>query len=199
MSEPISPEPPSLTIPFRVREHDGQVSVFYTVNSNPARLGFELLELPFPLSRIEGFPVCRAEVLYAGEGYNRLMGWIQVITVTEANGSQWASVDVAPIFWEDDSPFAAFGYLPTLFDAPGPNPPRSDETWVAETFLVIVPDIAKTRRVTPVLGFRWGYELRSSRPQPLPATAVGEAEWQRCLDALTSRYLSWDFTARFER
>lgn len=43
--------------------------------------------------------------------------------------------------------------LETLFDAPGPKLPRSDETWLAESFLAACPDVARSKRVQGVAGF----------------------------------------------
>lgn len=189
---------PALTIPFYIRGYDGHVSVFYGVNTDPPRWGFRLFELPFDTSLVEGFPVCQAEIAYPGEGYYAFMGWIQVVTVTESTGRVWASVDVAPMLAQTDSPFADFGYRPTMFDAPGPNPPRSDESWVAETFLAIVPDVARSRRVRAVLGFRWGYSLKDMRACPLAIEVAGESDWQRCLGTLRDQYPAWEFDLRFQ-
>jgi hypothetical protein len=183
-------------LPFRVRGYDGRVSVFYETNHDPARWGFQHLDLPFDIALAGGFPVCRAVVDYAGDGYHAVMGWIQVVTVTNAGGAR-ASVDVFPMHRESDTPFAEFGERPTLFDAPGPNPPRGDETWVAESFLAVVPDVARSRRVRAVLGFRWGYELRGMRATPLPVEVAGEAGWRRCLDTLRRDYPTWAFAPHF--
>lgn len=184
-------------IPFQVRGSSGRIRVVYGVNSDPERWGFHLLDLPFDISRVEGFPIFQATIDYGGSGYHGYMGWIQVVTVTETSGESWASVDVAPMLWESDSPFAAFGYLPGMFDAPGPNPPRSDETWVAETFLAVVPDIARTRRVRAVCGLRWGYDLQRASATPRPLETASEADWGRCVGVLREAYPSWEFAAGF--
>jgi hypothetical protein len=187
---------PALVLPFRLRGYDGRVSVFYGVNRHPARWGFQHLGLPFDIALTGGFPVCRAVVDYAGEGYHAVMGWIQVVTVTDATGVR-ASVDDFPMHRGLETPFAEFGERPTLFDAPGPNPPRSDETWMAESFLAVVPDVARSRRVQAVLGFRWGYELTAMRATPLPVEAASETDWQRCLDALRRDYPAWVLAPHF--
>jgi hypothetical protein len=183
----------SLTIPFHLRGYNGWVSVCYLTNTDPAAWGFNLLALPFDISLAAGFPVCWATIDYAGVGYHAVMGWIQVVTVTDSSGRTRSSVDVSPIFWQTDSPFADFGHLPTLFDAPGPNLPRANETWVAESFLTIVPDVARSRRVRAVLGFRWGYDLREMRATPRSLELTSAADWRRCVAVLRERYPNWEF------
>ncbi|MGH2588771.1 MAG: hypothetical protein ACRDJE_27935 [Dehalococcoidia bacterium] len=167
--------------------------MFYHVNADPAYWGFGLLSLPFDISLTEGFPVFQAVIDYSGAGYHAGMGWVQIVTVTGPGGRVRSSVDVAPIFRDIDYPFAEFGHLPTLFDAPGPNPPRSDETWVAESFLTVVPDVARSRRVRAVLGFRWGYDLKEMCAAPRPVELTSEADWQRCRAVLQDRYPNWEF------
>lgn len=93
-----------------------------------------------------------------------------------------------------DSPLAGFGYLPTFFDAPA-NPDHPDGEWVAETFLVALPDIARTRRLAAVTGFRWGYRLAAGIPAPLPAAPIGPQRWEARRPMLTSAYPSWTFLA----
>lgn len=184
---------PALVMPFHLRGYEGHVSVFYGVNRDPDRWGYGRLGLPFPIERAIGFPVRRAEIAYAGEGYRAVLGWLQVITVTDRDGERRSSVDVAPIHRESDTPFAKYGYLPTLFDAPGPNPPRSDETWVAESWLASVPDVARSRRVRAVLGFRWGYVLTEGRAALLDLQVADANDWRRCRDVLGARYPGWQF------
>ena len=40
-------------------------------------------------------------------------------------------------------------------------------TMPADTWLVAVPDIIRTRCLEPLAGFRWGYRLRAHRPELL--------------------------------
>lgn len=188
---------PALVLPFHLRGSAGRVAVFYEANTDPARWGFPLLALPFDVMFAAGFPVCQAVIEYAGEGYHAVMGWLQVVCVTDHAGHTDVSVDIAPVHAQSDTPFIAYGSLPTLFDAPGPNPPRSDETWLAESFLAIMPDVARSRRVQALLGFRWGYELTAMRPTLLPLQVASEDEWQRCASILRERYPGWDFAPRF--
>ena len=130
---------PVLELPFRLRGHDGVVAVSYGVNEDPDAWGFDVFELPFDRGLVRGFPLMLATIAYAGPGYRALMGWIQVVTVEEHTPPRtWASVDVYPMHWQVETPFVTFGQSPALYDAPGPNPPRANERWTAETFLASV-------------------------------------------------------------
>jgi hypothetical protein len=190
----LARERPALVLPFRLRGYDGEVSVFYGVNDDAAALGFDLLELPFPSERAHGFPLCAATIDYAGPGYRAAMGWIQVVTVRDAaTGEVTPSPDLYPMHYGLETPFAPFGFAPTFFDAPGPNPPRSDETWLADTFLTACPDVARTRRVAPLLAFRWGYELRAARPAALPIEERDLDAWTDVLPTLREAFPSWTF------
>ena len=101
-------------------------------------------------------------------------------------------MDLPPILADAGSPLAAFGYLPVMFDAPA-NPDHPDGEWIAETFLVIVPDIGRTRRLVALTGFRWGYRLASGRPTPLPVSPIGPERWQANRPMLKEAYQDWSF------
>ena len=186
---------PTLTLPFDLRGYSGKVTVFYGVNEDPEYWGFGFLNLPFPLEFIKGFPVCEARIDYEGQGYTATMGWIQLITVKDrATSETWVAIDQMPNQDGIDVPFTPFGHLPTMFDAPGPNPPRSDETWLAETFLVACPDVARTRTVEVVTGFSWGYELEAMKATSLPAQGLELAAWNKHLPYLKQTFPSWTFS-----
>lgn len=187
-----------LELRFRLRGYDGTVFVDYGVNDDPPAWGFDLLHLPFDLALVHGFPLLLASIDYAGPGYRALMGWIQVVTVEMRQPEQTvAETDVYPIHWPLDTPFVTFGQHPTVFDAPGPNPPRTDERWTAETFLAVCPDGARTRTVVPVLGFSWGYDLQQMRATSFPPAVATEADWKRCLLTLSDAYPDWEFRSEF--
>jgi hypothetical protein len=101
-------------------------------------------------------------------------------------------MDLPPRLAEAGCPLATFGYLPTMFDAPA-NPDHPDGEWLAETFLVMVPDIARSRRLVALTGFRWGYRLLSGRPTPLPASPIGPERWQANRPMLAEAYQDWSF------
>lgn len=189
-----SPDP-ALALAFTCRNDAGTVYVHYGVASDPAALGFDLVATGFDKVRFAGFPVIRAEVSLGGAGYRAVVGWLQVISRSVAAGGELAvEVDLPPVLATADSPLACFGYLPTFFDAPA-NPDHPDGDWIAETFLVAMPDIARTRRVAAVTGFRWGYRLAAGRPAPLPVAPVGARRWEAHRPMLTRTYPNWTFLA----
>jgi hypothetical protein len=73
------------------------------------------------------------------------------------------------------------------------NPDHADGEWLAESFLVAVPDVARTRQLAAVTGFRWGYQLTAGRPDPLPVIRVGPDRWRAHWSLLTERYPTWTF------
>jgi hypothetical protein len=133
-----------------------------------------------------GFPVCTAALTYDGEGINAFFGWIHVITAVGE-----VTVDLLPNLDQTD-PFYTYGYLPTFFDAPA-NPGHPDGTWRADTFLVLVPDVVRSRVVVPVAGFSWGYDLSASRPTVLPATELQTDDWAEHRDLLEASHPVWVF------
>jgi hypothetical protein len=188
---------PELVLPFSCRGGTGSVQVHYGVTADPEEIGFGLVAVGYDPARFRGFPAVRAEVSFGQDGYRAVFGWVQIITRTteptsDAAGETEVSVDLAPLLADQDCPLAFFGYLPTLFDAPA-NPDHPDGDWVAESFLVAVPDIARTRRLAPVTGFNWGYRLKSGRAQPLPAGPAGPQRWLAHRAMLAERHPTWSF------
>ncbi len=88
------------------------------------------------------------------------MGWVQVITRSFDND---VSVDALP-FLADAGPLYAYGYLPTFFDAPA-NPDHPDGEWRADTFLVIAPDVMRTRVARTGRRLRLGVPHRRRPPR----------------------------------
>ena len=137
-------------IPFNLKGCNGTTSVFYGINDDPIRVGFDYLpNLPFDLNRSRGYPVVHARIEdYAGSGYRIFCGWIQIVTSIyldshdheKARSETFVSVDIAPALEESDIPFAVYGYFPQLFDAPCCNLGRYAELqWTADSFLTTVP------------------------------------------------------------
>ena len=183
-----------LTVPFRLRGADGRVTVRYGTNHDAKRWGFDLLGLPFDLKSLEGFPVFEASVDYPTPGYRSFMGWVQLVTVTDTKtGIAETTVDQLPIFRDLEVPFMGLGAPATAFDAPGPNPPRTDETWTAWTFLTICPDVGRTKRLAPVMAVRWGHVLVEGKPTAVPVEAVSLDQWDRLAPVLRARFPSWQF------
>jgi hypothetical protein len=187
-----SPDP-ALVLPFTCRGDAGTVEVRYGVTTDPAALGFGLVASGFGNARFAGFPVIRAEPSLDAEGYRAVVGWLQVISRhIAASGELVVETDLPPLLAATDSPLAGFGYLPTFFDAPA-NPDHPDGDWVAETFLVAVPDIARTRRLAALAGLRWGYRLTAGTPAALPVEPIGPERWDAHRPMLAAAYPSWAF------
>ena len=163
-----------------------------STNDDPVAIGHPLVAAPFDPEAFRGFPVVRASVEYEGAGLFAVMGWVQVIRHFDEHGGEVdLAVDRFPLGAED-SPLYTYGYLPTFFDAPA-NPDDPDGVWRADTWLVVVPDIVRTRRIAAVTGFGWGYRLRSGRPELLPLTRLSRSEWLALLPRLRVEHPRWAF------
>jgi hypothetical protein len=98
----------------------GQVNVVVAVNANPQMLGCR------PAAK--GFPYSSASVSDAARGYAAAMGWIQLVRSTDgASGGASFEMDPLEPLGPVSHPFAFFGFLPTLFDAPPRDTPSA--TW----------------------------------------------------------------------
>jgi len=183
-------EQPVLTIPFYLRDYPGSVAVYYGVNQNPQHWGFHL----FGREGAAGYPICQAIIDFAGPGYYAFMGWLQLVSIQEAE-AEHATIflDTWPNLFDADVPFAEFGYLPTLFDAPSPDPALDDQTWQAESFLVVCPDVFFSRKIIEVVGFRWGYTIEQAKPTIRPVEVLPQARWNQHLSFLRKRLPSWEF------
>ena len=195
------------SIPFHLKGYAGKVSIYYGVNDDPLKVGFDALPgLPFNLDACRGYPVIHARIeAYAGSGYRTLCGWIQIVTSVylDARDGQpprsetFVSADVAPAFDATDIPFATYGYLPQLFDAPCLN--LGDYTklrWTADTFLTTVPVRSRDEEISRLLGFRWGYlenDTPGEKPVLLPLKITDAQVWNQHLAYLREQYVSWRF------
>jgi hypothetical protein len=80
-----------LTIPFHIRGNDGTVHVEYLINEDPRRWGNTLVASAAAAAALyaeeigRGFPLCRASVTYAGEGYAAVMAWTQILHFSGAS------------------------------------------------------------------------------------------------------------------
>jgi hypothetical protein len=181
----------SLTLPFDLRGAPGRVRVEIFVNDDPVRIGHRLVAIGFDAERFRGFPVAYAFVDYDGVGLHGWMGWMQTISRSAVDGSSEFDVDCFPL-GAPDSPLYAYGYLPTFFDAPA-NPDQPDGVWQADTWLVAIPDVIRTRRLGPIVGFRWGYRLEHGRPQVGPLAPLNHAAWLTLVPQVRSMYPNWEF------
>lgn len=178
-----------LSIPFETRGNRGLISVRIVPNDDPWASGHQLLVPGLNAEAFRGFPICTASLRYHGQAIAGIMGWIQVAT-REFDGEM--SVDRAPNLDQTD-PFYTYGYLPTFFDAPA-NPDHPDGIWRADTFLVVVPDVNRSRIVEPIAGFSWGYRLQSGRPTLLDVTALSASGWAGHSAVLEKSHPAWTFT-----
>jgi hypothetical protein len=195
------------TIPFWLKGYDGRVSVYYGVNEDPVKVGFDSLPgLNFDIDMCRGYPVMQARIEnYEGSGYRTFCGWIQVVTNTyldshnreKAKPETFVSLDIGPAFQESDIPFASFGNLPQFFDAPCLNLGKYAELrWTADTFLTSIPARSRNEEISWLLGFRWGYienDIPGQKPALLPIEITDPQVWNNHLPYLREQYGNWKF------
>jgi hypothetical protein len=197
----------TMLIPFNLKGYNGKVSVYYGVNDNPIKVGFDSLAgLNFDIDGCRGYPVMHALIeSYEGSGYRTFCGWVQIVTNVyfdshnreESRTETFVSMDVAPAFQESDIPFASYGNMPQLFDAPCLNLGKYAELrWTADTFLTSIPTRSRDEEVSWLLGFRWGYlekDIPNEKPTLLPLEVTEPQVWNKHLPYLREQYRSWKF------
>lgn len=184
---------PTLQIPFRLRGEEGRALFYYTVNEDPGFWGFDLLGLPFDIGLAKGFPVFLARTDFPAAGYRGEAGWLQLLQISSHEGE---IPDIALDMDERHYP-VSLSFRPSLFDAPGPNPPRNHEIWEAETYLVACPDVSRSPRLFAVLGVGWGYDLVHGVVFARPLRQLSEAHWQNRLEFLRNQCPGWSFQKSF--
>jgi hypothetical protein len=194
-------------IPFSLKGYSGKVAVYYATNDDPITVGYDSLPgIPFNISLSRGYPVIHARIeAFGGTGYRMFFGWIQIVTSVyrkshdqkTASTKTFVSVDIAPAFQDSGIPFAAYGVLPQLFDAPCLNLGNNVElTWTADTFLTTVPMRSREEEIERLSGFRWGYsenDLPEERPKLLPLQVTDGQVWNQHLTCLRKEYSHWRF------
>jgi hypothetical protein len=176
-----------LSLPFAARELRGVVKVAVYPNAEPALVG--------SADWAYGFPICEASIEWDAQGYQALLGWVQVVGM-RAPGTDaprnWAT-DPLEVYEGLNTPFGFYGLSPTLFDAPA----RSDRTrpldWHAESFLCSAPSRPMAREAKPVAGFSWGFVLNHGEIATIEPSALDLTAWTRHLDLLRSTYPGWTF------
>lgn len=166
--------------------HDGnhgRVEVSVVANTDPPSLGCNDDNL--------GFPACTASVDYPGGGYQRMVGWVQLVRSTDAVSADF-EMDPNFLFPDADNPYCYYGYSPTLFDCPG-REHREDMDWVAHSFLAASPIEAGARLVTPLQGFSWGFTRRNGRINLAPLAQLQPGDWDQHRAYLGSTYPGWQF------
>ena len=188
----MSKPPASVRLPFTSRGAAGSVEVTVQTNLDPAGLGCPLLDPSLPADAAAGFPVCRASISTDLGGYAAAFGWIQVVRSTDAPNPDVFDIDPLALFRGVSTPFAFFGIKPLLFDAPFRDR-RYDLGWLAHSFLCEVPDGVMSRRVTPLVGFSWGFQVAQGDVTIHPARALDLPEWNQHLTLLAGHYPDWTF------
>ena len=118
-------------------------------NDAPWASGHRLVVPDLDAEAFRGFPICTATLRYHGQGINAIMGWVQLVTTTDAaTRSTTVEVDVLP-FLADAGPLYAYGHLPTFFDAPA-NPDRPDQ----ESYLIYIKSSLTGDEPEPVLNYK---------------------------------------------
>jgi hypothetical protein len=183
----------TLELPFRLRERDGRVVVRVEKSDDPDDLGLSLVAVGYDRAAFVGFPVLEAVVRYEGRGPRAWMGWLQVISRLDADGTRTDEVDAVSLVG-DESPLYTFGYAPTLSDCPS-NPGHPDGDWTADAYLVAIPDVIRSKVLQPITGFRWNYRLRSGRPESIfePVSLPGVTWDQHRQHLLAPNYPAWTF------
>jgi len=185
----------ALRIEFSLRGLDGVIVAALTVNTDPASLGYSLLFEGESLDAARGFPVCRASVAYPANGYAAMFGWTQMVRSTDGAGHDF-EMDPIAIYRDVSTPFAWFGFLPELFDAPSRGE-RYDMDWEAHSFLCVSPDAVLTPRVQAVAGFRWGFSISNADITFAEPAVLDAGTWDSHLLLLRSSYPEWTFDAGF--
>ncbi len=181
-----------LTVPFQTggRDgHTGRVEVVIRPNDDPVRSGHTSVIPEVEPAALQGFPVVTAHVLLDVVGPAGVFGWVQLVTQRLDRGRIHRAIDA--VEWM--APMCAFGYLPTFMDAPA-TPGDVDTVWSADTFLVCLPDVSRTRHLQPLCGFQWGYRTVDGRPAgPLPLRTADAAGWRDFRVVLEREYPDWHF------
>ena len=194
-------------IPFNLKGYKGKVSVYYGVNDDPIRAGFDSLpQIGFDINLCRGYPIIHARIEdYEGSGYRMFCGWIQIVTSVyldagdnkKTRSETFVATDIAPAFEEAEMPFASYGYLPQLFDAPCLNlGDYAELRWTADTFLTTVPMRSRDEEISWLLGFRWGYienDIPDEKPILLPLEITNEQIWNDHAAYLRQQYGQWRF------
>jgi hypothetical protein len=180
---------------FSLRGISGLVAVSVTPSTDPDAIGYRLLSGGRPADYAARFPVCRAAVTYAADGYAAVFGWTQLVRSTDSAASGFA-MDPIAIYRDVATPYAWYGLRPELFDAPS-RESRDDVTWEAHSFLCISPDAVITRRVQAIAGFSWGFTITRADITLTPPALLGFRDWDGHLSLLRASYPQWAFDAGY--
>lgn len=178
---------------FSHQGYKGRVIVSMATTLAPAALGARKGAL--------GLANCTATIEFAGQGYLRLFGWVQLVRSTDNafHGRQFEMDPFDPfgLYKPAPSPYCWYGLTPTLFDAPSRGR-RTYLDWVAHSFLAVSPLRGNRRLVTPLLGFSWGFHVASNKNVAMePITSLTTSDWESHLPYLRKCYPKWRFKKMF--
>jgi hypothetical protein len=161
----------------------GAVRVEVAANDDPAALGCS--------DDARGLPWCRATIEQDARGYANALGWIQLIDSSDAPGG--FAIDPFEPLGEVTHPFCFFGFAPALFDGPS-RESRHDQSWTANTFLAGIGD---DHEAFSILGFSWGFEIRSGAVTIAGPTELDASAWDAHLPTLEQSHPRWQFAPGF--
>jgi hypothetical protein len=180
---------------FEWRGVSGTVQVKCVANDDP--LGYGSVG-----ADAYGYPVCTATVRYPQRGYNAMFGWVQLVRSTDnESAGEFFEPDPLALFGDAHSPYCFYGTEPTLFDAPS-RMERVPMAWLAYSFLATTPIDemleGNPRRVVPLLGFKWGFDIAPesiARVELRTVGAIGSSAWETVVPVLRETYPSplWTF------
>ncbi len=193
------------TIPFELNGKSGVLTVCYEITQSITKSGFDLFAGGgFEVNLCIGYPTMRARIeSFEGTGYANACAWIQIVTRREFASVEAVepaavvpSVDTHPVLNELGVPFFAFGFPAEIFDAPCNNLGDLGKLeWLADTFLVTMPNRANDYVISRVAGFRWGYveydlaEKRQVEIKPVMVTDL--SRWKQHLQLLRGQFGRW--------
>jgi len=177
-----------MEIGFEWRDVGGVISVNYRVNSAPDALGC------FPGAT--GLPACTATVECPHMGYRSMLGWVQLVRAEDYGSGDFES-DPFALFGDAPSPYCWYGLNPTLFDAPARSNRDDDLHWGAHSFLATTPleevMALGPRRVIPLAGFAWGFEIVGGQVTLSEPAALPLERWNQHTESLRATYPLWLF------
>ncbi len=182
-----------LSVPYSLRGRTGKLHVSVSANTDPRRLGCDLLDRSLPSAAATDFPVCVARPEIELEGYAAApRGWVQLVRSTDASGE--FELDPLAVFGDLETPFAFFGIGPTLFDAPF-RESRYDLTWHARSVLAALPDGVMSKVVHPVVAFEWGFTVLDRTISIEAPSTLNLAAWDEHVPLLADSHPSWSFAS----
>ena len=180
----------SMELTFALRGLAGRITVTYAANVQP-----ELVGAP---PAAAGFPYCHASVDYPAQGYDAVLGWVQLVR-SDDNESRGREFEIDPLEFLGDvpHPFCWLGLAPQLFDAPSRTPRRA-MSWTAHSFLCVPwAESDAGLEVRALAGFSWGFDIDDEQIRLVPPQPLGPADWGNHAETLALRYPAWRFVPGF--